>query len=104
MLSPGVGKYNDHDQMPMIKRRSPSYRMGTKTDSEFERILKKECATRPGPANYTPFRSSLTNVSYSIGGRNSKEEIHTKHLTNKMRDSVEALNKRPGPGDYNPIL
>lgn len=100
--SPGVGKYNE--EISLLRKRSPSYKMGEKTHSEFERILRRECETRPGPANYTPFRSSLTNISYSMCGKNSKEEIHNKMLTNRMRDSIDALNRQPGPGDYNPIL
>jgi len=67
--------------------------MGMKTDSDFEKILRKECENRPGPANYTPFMTSLTNISYSMCGKNSKEEIHTKNLTNRMRDSIDAINR-----------
>ena len=37
-------------------------------------------------------------------GRNDKAEIHSKNLTKKMRMSIDALNKKPGPGEYNPIL
>jgi hypothetical protein len=89
--SPGVGRYND--QSPTIKKRNPSYRMSLKTESDFEKILRKECSSRPGPGNYDPFRTSLTNISYSICGKNSKEEIHTKNLTKKMRQSIDAVNK-----------
>ena len=68
--SPGVGRYNDCS--PQIKKRSPSYRMSLKTESDFERLLRKECQARPGPANYEPFRTSLTNISYSMCGKNDK--------------------------------
>ena len=74
--------------------------MSLKTESEFETMLRKECENRPGPGNYDPFRTSLTNISYSICGKNSKEEIHTKNLTKKMRQSIDAVNKKPGPGEY----
>ena len=56
-----------------------------KTESDFDRMLRKECEKRPGPSNYDPFRTSLTNISYSMCGKNEKNEIHAKNLTSKMR-------------------
>jgi len=59
--------------------------MSMKTESDFDRMLRKECEKRPGPSNYDPFRTSLTNISYSMCGKNEKNEIHAKNLTSKMR-------------------
>lgn len=61
-MGPSPSTYND--QSPIIKRRMPSYVIGLKNESDFERNLRREM--RPGPANYNPFRTSLTNIGYTM--------------------------------------
>jgi hypothetical protein len=43
----------------------PSYVMGLKNETDFERKLRQQ-GMRPGPANYNPFRTSLTNIGYTM--------------------------------------
>lgn len=79
----------------------PSYVMGLKNETEFDRKLRKE--KRPGPSNYNPFRTSLTNIGYTMQARNDPDEILYKNLTQDMRDSVQSLKISPGPADYKPM-
>lgn len=73
-----------------------------RTESDFERLLRKEKVKQPGPGKYDPFRSSLTNISYTMAGKNDKEEIKN-NMTSLMRSSIDSFNLKPGPADYNPM-
>ena len=42
----------------------PSYRMSQKTESFFDKKLRKE--NLPGPGRYNPYITSLSNIKYSI--------------------------------------
>ena len=59
---PGAGQYED--QSPSVKHKMPSFRMSLKTESLFDKKLRKD--NFPGPANYNPYKTSLSNIKYSI--------------------------------------
>ena len=63
---PGVGQYDVLS--PKIHRRVPSYHVALKTESQFDKFLRKE--KRPGPAEYDPFRSSLSKIAYTMRSKN----------------------------------
>jgi len=97
LSTPGPSHYKD--QSPRTKRHNPSYRISIKTESEFEKFLRKE--ERPGPASYNPFRTSISNIKYTMPCKNDRDEILSRNLTKKMRKSIASLRMRPGPADYN---
>lgn len=76
--TPGPGSYNP----TMIRKRSPSWKMGTSSRSEF----KKSKNTSPGPAEYSPLLQSHKSVAT---------------FNRASRDSFLSSNKNPGPGEYN---
>lgn len=98
--NPGSGYYED--QSPKIKKKSPEITIGLKTETEFEKLLRKEKSNQPGPANYDTFRTSLSNISYTMAGKNDKDEIK-QNMTQLMRSSIDSFNKFPGPADYNTL-
>ena len=91
-----MGTYED--QSPKIKRKSPQFKMGQRTSSDLEKILKTK-ASLPGPSNYQPFNTSLSNIGYTMAGQNLPK-VSTRHMTSKMRQSLESFHINPGPGEY----
>ena len=72
--TPGVGLYND--QSPTVKRRNPAFQVGLKTETDFQKFLRKE--KRPGPANYDPFSTSLSKIGYTMGSKNDLNQSKSK--------------------------
>lgn len=98
--TPGAGYYEE--QSPRIKKSSPRITIGLKTETDFEKLLRKEKRKQPGPGKYDAYRSSLSNISYTMGGKNDKDEIK-QNMTTLMRSSIDSFNKMPGPADYNTL-
>tara|TARA_B110000285_G_C15085762_1_gene596147 strand:- start:1185 stop:1472 length:288 start_codon:yes stop_codon:yes gene_type:complete len=72
-VNPGAGYYEE--QSPRIKKNSPRITIGLKTETDFEKLLRKEKRKQPGPGKYDAYRSSLSNISYTMAGKNDKDEI-----------------------------
>ncbi len=75
--------------------------MSQKTETQFERHLRKEL--RPGPSTYDPFKTSLSNIRFTMSSKNEVEEIINQTMTEQMRQSLRSLKRRPGPGEYNTL-
>jgi len=76
--------------------------IGLKTETDFEKLLRKEKQNQPGPGKYDAYRSSLSNISYTMAGKNDKDEIK-QNMTQLMRSSIDSFNQMPGPADYNTL-
>ena len=71
---PGVGTYDD--QILKVKTKMPSFKMSIRTESFFEKKLREE-QNYPGPGKYDPYKSSLSNIKYSIPKELRKQETGT---------------------------
>ena len=77
----------------------PAYHMRIKTEQIFDQKLRKN--QNPGPGAYNSFKTSLSNVSFTMLGKNNKEDILNKNMTIKMKKSLVSLRESPGPHEYN---
>ena len=66
-----MGSYED--QSPRVKRKAPTYQMGEKLESKFDKALR--LYPNPSPAHYEAFRTSLSNISYTMPSKNDNAEI-----------------------------
>jgi len=69
--NPGVGTYED--QSPRVKRKSPTYHIGQQLESKFDKSLR--LYPNPSPAHYDAFKTSISNIKYSMPSKNDKIEI-----------------------------
>jgi hypothetical protein len=52
------------------------------------------------PGAYDSFKTSLSNVSFTMLGKNNIEDIRNRNMTIKMKESIASLKESPGPHEY----
>lgn len=62
----------------------PAYHMRIKTEQFFDQMVRKN--KNPGPGAYNSYKTSLSNVSFTMLGKNNKDDLKNLNMTIKMKN------------------